>query len=52
VLELEKTELEGLMNSGENDYEKLQKASLRIAGIIELLDDKGLRWLELDELFN
>ncbi len=52
ALESEKSQLESLMNSAENDYEKLQKASLRIAEIIELLDDKGLRWLELDELFN
>jgi ATP-binding cassette subfamily F protein uup len=49
-LELEKSGLEKVMNSGENDYEKLQAISFRIAEIISLLDEKILRWLELDEL--
>ena len=49
ALEREKQDLEELMNSGENDYEKLRKASDRIALIIELIDEKSMRWLELDE---
>ncbi len=49
-LEKEKGELELFLNSGENDYEKLTSASERIRRIISLLDEKSLRWLELDEL--
>lgn len=49
-LELEKTKLENLLNSGENAYEKLQEASNRISIIIDLLDKKMMRWLELDEI--
>jgi ATP-binding cassette subfamily F protein uup len=49
-LESEKSDLERILNSGENNYEKLHKISLRISEIIALLDDKGLRWLELDEI--
>ncbi len=49
-LENEKSTLESLLNSGENDYEKLEKASSRIGEIIDLLDEKTMRWLELDEL--
>ncbi len=49
VLEEEKIELENLMNSGSDDFQKLQEASKRIGEIIELLDEKSLRWLELDE---
>ncbi len=49
-LEEEKTSLEECLNSGENDYEILEKASSRIGEIIILLDKKTMRWLELDEL--
>ncbi len=49
-LEKEKSELENMLGSGENNYEKLQKISARIAEIISLLDEKVLRWLELDEM--
>ncbi|HYW94123.1 MAG TPA: ABC-F family ATP-binding cassette domain-containing protein [Bacteroidales bacterium] len=49
-LETEKKELEALLNSGENDYEKLENASARIGQIIALLDEKTMRWLELDEM--
>ncbi|MFW5819954.1 MAG: ABC-F family ATP-binding cassette domain-containing protein, partial [Bacteroidota bacterium] len=48
-LEKEKKELEDLLNSGTGDFEKLQEASKRVGVIIELLDEKSLRWLELDE---
>jgi ABC transport system ATP-binding/permease protein len=50
TLEKEKTSLEAKLNSGENNYEKLQEVSLRISEIIILLDVKVIRWLELDEL--
>jgi ATP-binding cassette subfamily F protein uup len=49
-LEIEKTELENILNSGENNYEKLQVTSSRISEIISILDTKVLKWLELDEL--
>jgi ABC transport system ATP-binding/permease protein len=49
-LESEKADLENILNSGENDYSKLQQISGRIAEIINLLDEKVMRWLELDEI--
>ncbi len=49
-LEKEKSQLEQLLNSDENDYEKLQQMSSRIAEIIKLLDEKVYRWLEIDEI--
>ncbi len=49
-LEKEKSDLESILNSGENNYTKLQEISSRIAVIIELLDEKGTKWLEFDEL--
>ncbi len=48
-LEKEKTELEEFLNSGTQDYEKLEKASARIGVLIETLDEKTLRWMELEE---
>ena len=49
----EKSELEQLMNSGqETDYEKLNSWATRIGEIRELIDEKELRWLELDEIMN
>lgn len=50
ALEAEKTQLEEQLLAGENEYEKLEKISSRIAEIISILDEKSLRWLELDEL--
>ena len=53
ALEKEKSELEELMNSGqETDYEKLNSWAIRIGEIRELIDEKELRWLELDEIMN
>lgn len=49
LLEQEKTTLEEIMNSGTQGYEKLTNSSVRISVIIELLDEKMLRWLELEE---
>jgi len=48
-LEKEKAELESNINSGIQDYEELNKISKRIAELIELIDQKTLRWMELDE---
>ncbi len=44
----EKTRLEALFNSGENIPDIADKA-MRYNEVKELLDDKELRWLELDE---
>jgi ATP-binding cassette subfamily F protein uup len=48
-LQKEKTELEEKMNSGNMDYDALQKAAERISQIVLLLDEKEMRWLELSE---
>lgn len=48
-LEKEKGKLEGKMNDVGDDYEALQKCSTRIGELIELIDDKTLRWMDLDE---
>jgi ATP-binding cassette subfamily F protein uup len=50
ALEEEKQQLETAMNSGETDYESLQKHAERIGELIELIDKKTFRWMELDEL--
>lgn len=49
-LNTEKTELETALNSGTLDTDKLVKSSQRIAEIIDLLDEKEMRWLELSEI--
>ncbi|TAM96893.1 MAG: ABC transporter ATP-binding protein [Chitinophagaceae bacterium] len=48
-LELEKQQLEELINTGNADYTVLQSSAVRIHEITVLLDEKELRWLELDE---
>jgi len=51
ALTLEKQQLEALLSGGtETDVDKLTTASQRIGQIIEALDEKELRWLELDEI--
>ncbi len=45
----EKAELEARLSTGAMGFEELQKASERIAEIIESTDEKELRWLELSE---
>ena len=53
TLEKEKSDLEQLMNSGlESSYEKLNSWATRIGEIRGLIDEKELRWLELDEIMN
>ncbi len=49
-LEEEKRSLSDLLNGGSDDFESLSKWSERIAEINNLLDEKEMRWLELDEL--
>lgn len=48
-LEAEKSELENRLNSGNLSSDELLTASNRIGDVINLLDDKTLRWLELSE---
>lgn len=49
VLEAEKVQVTELLNV-ETDYQKLQQMGNRIQEINDLLDEKELRWLELDEI--
>ncbi len=49
VLQNEKRELELKMNDGKMGFDELQKAAERINVIIQLLDEKEMRWLELSE---
>ncbi|KAB2880766.1 ABC-F family ATP-binding cassette domain-containing protein [bacterium] len=48
-LELEKDRLTKLLETGGSDYQELQKHSLRLAEVTQLLDEKSTRWLELSE---
>ncbi len=49
VLEEEKIKLENKLSSGSLDYDNLERTSIRVSEIINLLDDKTLRWMELEE---
>ncbi len=49
-LEIQKEELENLMNSGELPHDQLYEKSLELDKIKTLLDEKEFRWLELSEL--
>jgi ATP-binding cassette subfamily F protein uup len=49
-LEKEKTELENALATGELSVEELTLKSTRYSEVNEILDEKSLRWLELDEL--
>ena len=48
-LNAEKEELETLLGSGELPYDKLQSTSERIGTIMEEIDEKEFRWLELTD---
>ena len=48
-LEKEKLTIEEKLNSGDTDYEELEKMSVRIGKVIKLIDQKTMRWMELDE---
>ena len=50
LLEKEKETLISFMNSGTHDYEKLTETSERISSLIQLIDEKMMRWLELEEM--
>lgn len=49
ILEAEKAGLESLMSSGSLTNEELMAKSARIAEIIDEIDDKTMRWLDLSE---
>lgn len=51
-LEKEKNELQLILNSGSEGYEELNRISKRVAEIIDLLDLKEERWLDLDDRNN
>jgi ATP-binding cassette subfamily F protein uup len=48
-LQKEKAALETKMNEGNLGFDELQKAAERIGAIVQLLDEKEMRWLELSE---
>jgi len=50
ALTKEKAEITGKLNSGAAPFEELQKLSVRIGEVSNLLDEKELRWLELSEI--
>ena len=50
ALEEEKVAIEEAMSSGTLDNRTLMEKSLRIQQVIELIDEKTMRWLELSEL--
>jgi N utilization substance protein B len=51
-LSQERQELEQLLSGGTTNPEQITQASQRIGEIIAQLDEKELRWLELDEIIN
>ncbi|MFM6975783.1 MAG: ribosomal protection-like ABC-F family protein [Sphingobacteriaceae bacterium] len=52
LLNVEKTDLESKMNSGDLPYDELQQLANRVSEIIASLDEKEMRWLELSERMN
>ncbi|MEZ2441243.1 ABC-F family ATP-binding cassette domain-containing protein [Chitinophaga sp. RCC_12] len=49
-LETEKKKIEASLSSGELPFDKMEPLTHRIGEIIQLLDEKGMRWLELSEI--
>lgn len=49
-LEKEKAELEGKLSQGDTPYDELERVSSRLGELADELDEKTMRWLELDEL--
>ena len=50
MLEAEKAQLMEQMSDGTAGHEKLQQLASRLDQIMQELDEKGLRWLELAEI--
>ncbi|UBM61091.1 ABC-F family ATP-binding cassette domain-containing protein [Candidatus Sulfidibacterium hydrothermale] len=51
-LEKEKAALESTMNTGNLSYQELEETGRQIARLMETLDEKTLRWMELAEKAN
>jgi ABC transport system ATP-binding/permease protein len=49
-LEAEKQTIDQQLSSGSLPYEQLEPLTRRVGEVIQLLDEKGMRWLELSEL--
>ncbi|NNC85876.1 MAG: ABC-F family ATP-binding cassette domain-containing protein [Bacteroidia bacterium] len=49
LLEKEKEELELVLNNPDAEFEKIQTASTRLGEVMELIDTKSNRWLELSQ---
>lgn len=49
-LETERKTIEAKLANGELAFDKMEPMTHRIGEIIQLLDDKGMRWLELSEM--
>jgi ATP-binding cassette subfamily F protein uup len=49
-LEAEKQSIDQQLSSGSLPYEQLEPLTRRVGEVIQLLDEKGMRWLELSEL--
>ncbi|HEY9008324.1 ABC-F family ATP-binding cassette domain-containing protein [Ohtaekwangia sp.] len=52
ALEKQKEELSQLLNSGTADHKQLQEWGVKIQAVVDELDTKTLRWLELSEIVN
>ena len=50
ALEAEKAAIEERLSSGALSNDEIISASTRFQEVNELLDEKGMRWLELDDL--
>ena len=50
TLEKEKSDLEAQLVDGTLEYDKLESISKRIGEVMSLMDDKTMRWMELEEL--
>ncbi|HVI45449.1 MAG TPA: ABC-F family ATP-binding cassette domain-containing protein [Chitinophaga sp.] len=51
-LEQEKKIIEADLSSGQLSFEKIEPMTHRMGEIMQLLDEKGMRWLELSEIEN
>jgi ATP-binding cassette subfamily F protein uup len=49
-LEAEKQSIDQQLSAGNLPYEQLEPLSRRVGEVVQLLDEKGMRWLELSEL--
>ena len=52
TFELEKKQLESRLTEIGTDYIELDRVTKRIAALIDQIDEKSFRWLELDEIGN